>query len=126
MSRRSRISLNIAVALTFVTYGWYFLWSLDHGVSRTVAAPDAKYKAYFMLLGEGEKPPYGQAVKVAPAWNPLGHVTGPYLFKGHCAAAQLMWEDARRILLSCNPGGRIVQLAGRVGEIEFRRIEHAQ
>ena len=95
---------------------------MDHAVTRTATAPDGKYNAYFVQLGESERPPYGQAVKVALAWNPLGHITGTYLFKGYCARAQLMWEDATRLLLSCSLGRDTGQLAAKAGEIEFRRI----
>ena len=109
--------------MALLGYCWHLVWSIDHSVQRSVAGPDGKYNAYFIHLGEGEQPPYGQAVKVAVGWNPLGHMTGFYLFKGYCGSARLMWEDPRRIVLSCKPGGRVMHLVERHGDIEFQRTE---
>jgi len=122
MSRTRRITLSLIVIAALVTYGWYALWGIDHVVSRSVISPDGKYIAHFMLLGDGEEPPYGQALTISPAWNPLGHLTGQYLFKGHCQTETLVWESARQLLLTCKPVGTVVRLVSQYADIEFRRV----
>ena len=111
------------LAMTWVGASWLAGRWGDHNVSHYVRSPNGRYVAHFMYLGQNETPPYGPAVRAASAWNPLGELTGTYLFKGGCGRESLDWEGDRQLVLTCSPGGTVVSLISPHGDIVFRRVE---
>jgi hypothetical protein len=102
------------------------IWKLEHLVYRSERSPDSKYIAYFIELGESGEPPYGQAVKISRAWNPMGYMTGDYVFKGHCTGPVLDWRTSDQLVLICTEHGTQDKILSVDANVQFQRIRRAK
>ena len=122
MKRWQLITIGSAVLVLSCAALWArsVLRNLDHVLLTSMLSPDRKYVARLYVFGEGETPPYGDGVAIAPASRLLGPYSGEdFVFKGRCEKPFISWRSGKELSLRCTKQADVVVLERLVGDVRF-------
>lgn len=94
---------NFAVAGLYAYIG---IAQIGTAISGQAGSPSGVYIAEVSHLDENDTPPYGQAVALRPAGNPLKFLVRTSVFRGYCDSVPVLaWIDNQALEVQCvNPG----------------------
>jgi hypothetical protein len=109
--------LNLPVALLYVVTGGLLL---EPAAQLAVPSPSGHYLAEIVTLGEGDRPPYGQAVTLRPAPGLLRTPARTIVFSSYCLDPQPVWTGETRLEIRCADAHGMVARLPRYREVEIR------